>query len=107
MWKLKKINLLKNLERKMRLQEELVHVDSDEFAVNHRAGHGVLHVHSIASGVLASGFDEEALVVALVDDAVDEVGLPFSLGETEAGLLEDGEFVLDRLKNQINFLYFS
>jgi hypothetical protein len=71
----------------MRLEEELMHIHPDKFAVDHRAGPCVrrleaipisvpVAIASIAIPITGLGGRKEALVVALVHNAVDELGLP-------------------------------
>jgi hypothetical protein len=47
--------MYKNLERKMSLQEEFMHVNANKFAINDGAGHCVIHL-------LWASFDEESKI---------------------------------------------
>jgi hypothetical protein len=113
-----------DLQWKVGLQEEFVHVHANELAVNDRAykkslkpknmfgwtwlGVLGLHIPAIPSLLLllsALLLDEEALVVALVHNAEDEVGLPSGV-EAAAGLHNGLELRVEQLK-RTNFARFN
>jgi hypothetical protein len=83
----------------MSLEEEFVHINTDELAVNDCSRHCVRGDHTISIPVAAIpilGSLEEALVMALVHNAIDEFWFP-ALSKTVAALHKCIEFGAKKL----------